>query len=90
MIYWRGTFTMKVQGVVYTVWVLVLATFSVSGAKTAQKSGIGKPTNKVPTYDEYVALSIQNNWHPSDPVEKLMSTIQKYGQVIFRPAVAVL
>jgi hypothetical protein len=40
-------------------------------------------TKSVPTYEDYVALSLENGWTPSDPIEKLSSTVHKYGQVAF-------
>jgi hypothetical protein len=36
----------------------------------------------IPTYEEYVAKSLENKWAPADPVEKLEATIAKYGQVL--------
>ena len=44
-------------------------------SKVSKKKG-------VPTYEEYIAQSIANNWKPADPVEKLEATVLKYGQVL--------
>ena len=34
-----------------------------------------------PTYDEYVKMAVEKKWSPTDPVEKIHATIQKYCQV---------
>jgi hypothetical protein len=46
-----------------------------------EKKDAVRSSGDVPTYEEYIAKSIENKWTPSDPVEKLEATIAKYGQV---------
>lgn len=35
----------------------------------------------IPTYEEYVRMATAENWHPTDPVQKLESTIKNFARV---------
>lgn len=46
-----------------------------------EKKDTVRSASDIPTYEEYIAKSVENKWAPVDPVEKLEATIAKYGQV---------
>lgn len=56
---------------------------SQSAPQATQEKPKQRSNATFPNYDEYVAMSIEKNWSPSDPLEKLNATIQKYSQVCF-------
>lgn len=42
---------------------------------------VGTASHGIPTYEEYVRMATAENWHPSDPVQKLESTIKNFARV---------
>jgi hypothetical protein len=55
--------------------------------KVVKETIITDNSNIIPNYDEFIIISKKNKWYPIDPIEKLKSTIIKYGKIYKSPHV---